>query len=393
MELILLIIYSIIVWLIFFKFKLLPWNIVSQVIVLTIPMIGIATLILLLNIAAPSTSDVRVINYVVQVVPRVTGRVIEVPIEANRPIKKGDVLFRIDPTPFQLSVLALEAKLPELEAKLASASAYSRELLDQVQSAKSQKAAVAAKLDLARQRVEQTKELAEKGAGPRYDYEQAQSEFNNLKAELAAASSNESQIMQKLSAKSSEGDLSEIAQVKSQMEQTKAQLADARWQLEQTVMYAPTDGTVVNLQLRPGSYATAIAIAPVMSFVEKEQWIVALYQQNELRKIEPGNEAEIIVETYPSRVIKCKVDSIVWASGQGQLPISGMLPETGTAPIPPGRFAVRMMLDGKDKDLFLAPGTRGQGAVFTNWGAMIHIVRKAFLRVSTKLDWLVLKLH
>ena len=78
MELLLLSIYSFFVWLIFFKFKWLPWNTVSQVIVVTIPVISIAALILILNVVAPSSDDVRVINYVVPVVPRVTGRVTEV---------------------------------------------------------------------------------------------------------------------------------------------------------------------------------------------------------------------------------------------------------------------------------------------------------------------------
>src|SRR5215213_8463376 len=118
MEILLLGIYSFFVWLIFFKFKLLPWNIVSQVIVITIPIIGLTALILFLSIVAPSSHDVRVINYVVPVVPRVTGRVIEVPIEANHPIKKGDVLFKIDPTPFQFEVDSLKAKLAVDQAKV-----------------------------------------------------------------------------------------------------------------------------------------------------------------------------------------------------------------------------------------------------------------------------------
>jgi hypothetical protein len=71
MEVLLLGIYSFFVWLIFIKFKWLPWNITSQVIVVTLPIIGMTILILVLNIVAPSSADVRVINYVVQVVPRV----------------------------------------------------------------------------------------------------------------------------------------------------------------------------------------------------------------------------------------------------------------------------------------------------------------------------------
>ncbi len=72
-------------------------------------MVVIVLLLLLLNIFAPTTSDVRVVKYIVPVVSQVRGRVIEVPVENNRPVKKGDVLFRIDPTPYQNEVRSLEA--------------------------------------------------------------------------------------------------------------------------------------------------------------------------------------------------------------------------------------------------------------------------------------------
>src|SRR5512137_1044966 len=114
MEIILLGIYSFFVWLVFFKYKLLPWNFVSQVIVVTIPIVGLTLLILILNIVAPSSHDVRVINYVVPVNPRVSGLVTEVPIEPNRPIKKGDVLFKLDPVPYQLEVKSYEAQIAQL---------------------------------------------------------------------------------------------------------------------------------------------------------------------------------------------------------------------------------------------------------------------------------------
>src|SRR4029079_15976656 len=104
MELILLLVYSAIVWLIFFKFKLLPWNMTSQVIVVTIPIFALTVLILFMTIVAPSVHDVRAMNYPIPIVPRVSGQVTEVPIEPNRPIKKGDVLFKIDPVPFEAAV-------------------------------------------------------------------------------------------------------------------------------------------------------------------------------------------------------------------------------------------------------------------------------------------------
>ena len=111
MEIILLGIYSFFVWLIFIKLKLLPWTTPWKVAVAIIPVVALPSLLLLLNIFAPSTSDVRVIKYVVPVVAQVRGRVIEVPVENNRPVKKGDVLFRIDPTPYQNEVRSLEARL------------------------------------------------------------------------------------------------------------------------------------------------------------------------------------------------------------------------------------------------------------------------------------------
>src|SRR3954470_4971173 len=117
MEIILLGIYAIFCWLIFKKFKLLPWNITSQVIVVTLPIIALTVLILLLNLFAPSSHDVRVMNYVVPIIPRVTGRVISVPVEPNRPIKKGDVLFKIDPVPFEVQVKIAESKLAEAQAR------------------------------------------------------------------------------------------------------------------------------------------------------------------------------------------------------------------------------------------------------------------------------------
>src|SRR5574339_378718 len=110
MEILLLGIYSFFVWLIFFKFKWLPWNIISQVIVFTLPVIGLTALILLLNIVAPSSHDIRVVNYVVPINPPVRGLVTEVPIEPNRPIRKGDVLFKVDPAPFEIEIRNWEAQ-------------------------------------------------------------------------------------------------------------------------------------------------------------------------------------------------------------------------------------------------------------------------------------------
>lgn len=81
---------------------------------------------------------------------------------------------------------------------------------------------------------------------------------------------------------------------------------------------------------------------------------------------------------------------IIWAQGQGQVSPSGELPST-TQDLPPGRFAVQ--LEPEDSTLFLAAGARGQGAIYTEHGKMIHLVRMVIVRISAKLDYLILKLH
>src|SRR5688572_22952127 len=169
MELILLLIYIAIVRFVFFTKKWLPWNLTSQVIVVTIPIFALTLIILFMNIVAPSSSDVRAQNYVIPIVPRVTGQVTEVPIEPNRPIKKGDVLFKIDPVPFAEIVKAAESTLRQSEVKLITAEATQRGLVDQQKNAAAKKAGLVPRIDLAKKRVAQYTELANTGAGKRAD--------------------------------------------------------------------------------------------------------------------------------------------------------------------------------------------------------------------------------
>jgi multidrug resistance efflux pump len=406
MEALLLGIYSFFVWLIFIKFRWLPWNTTSQVIVVIIPVVAMAALILALNVVAPSSSDVRVFKYVVQVVPQVRGRVLEVPVEPNRLVRKGDLLFRLDPTPYEndLNVVkarlaAEQAKMAQAVANLADASAGARQLGEQLKSASGQVRALQPRLDLARLRVRQYRELAASGAGDRFALEQAEANVTELEGQIATAVANEAQITQKLSGRVN-GELSTVAAAraalavaKAQVDQSRADLDNAQWNLDQTTVYAPADGYAINVQLRPGSFTVAMPLAPAMSFVEETYQVIALYQPNELQNVRPGDRAEFTLTTTPGHVFQAKVDSIVWAQGQGQIAQTGNLPSTGVLPEAPSRFPVKLIVDEKDRDRFLAAGAAGAGAIYTTHGEMIHIVRKVIVRVGSITDYLILKLH
>jgi len=393
MEALLLGIYSFFVWLIFIKFKWLPWNTQTQVTVAIIPIVGMAILILLLNVFAPSSTDVRVFKYTVPIVSQLRGRVIEVPVEeGNRPVKKGDVLFKIDPEPYRLTV-------NQLEAQLASAIASQKEQEESLKGARGavdQSAArmreIAARLELARSRVTQNRELVATGAGSKFDLEQAETNLKDLEGQLDAARASqvqaragEQQTVQKLGAKVN-GEFAQVAQIR-------AQLENARWELDQTVTRSPCDCYVINLQLRAGGFVAGVPFNAVMTLVEAEGQVVALFNQNELHQVAPGNEAEFTLYTDPGRIIKGKVDSVIWAQGQGQLPPSGTLPMIGVLTQPPGRFAVKFDIADKDKDLFMAAGAAGNAAIYTERLAAIHIIRKVVLRVGSYINYLILKLH
>jgi multidrug resistance efflux pump len=406
MDAIILGVYAFLVWLVFIKFKWLPWNTKSQVIVVIIPIVGMAALILTLNVVAPSTNDVRVFKYVVQIIPQVRGRVIEVPVEPNRLVRKGELLFRIDPTQYQNELAVAKAKLAADEAKLSQsganlvdASAGARELREQLKSASGQVSALQPKLDLARLRVRQNRELVATGAGDKFALEQAEANVIELEAQLATATANEAQVTQKLSGQVNGEQASvavaraQIATAKAQVDASRVEIASKQWDLDQTAVYAPANGYAINVQLRPGSYVTPIPLAPAMSFVEETYQVVALYRQNELTAVEPGNEAEIALETHPGRIIKAKVDSIVWAQGQGQVAQSGTVPQTGVFPQAPGRFPVKLDVAEKDRDLFLAAGAAGDAAIYTDHVVAIQILRKVLIRVGSITNYLILKLH
>jgi multidrug resistance efflux pump len=315
---------------------------------------------------------------VIQIVSQVRGRVVSVEVEPNRLVTKGAVLFRVDPTPYALQVRTLEAQL-------AGAQSTVRQLHAELAAAQSKASASAARLALAQQRASENRQLVRLGAGDKFTLEQAESTLKEARADFDAARASQAQTQALLDG--------QVNGQPFQESQISAQLANARWDLEQTVVRAPADGYVINLQLRPGSFVGSLPISPVITFVENQQQIIAFYQQNELHQVQPGNRAEFTLRTLPGRIIHARVNSIIWAQAQGQFVGGGLIPDTGlTSPVG-DRFAVRLDLAPRERDLFLAAGAVGDGAIYTDRLEALHLVRMVLLRVTAKLNYLVLKLH
>jgi multidrug resistance efflux pump len=276
---------------------------------------------------APISSDARMFRFIIPIVPNVKGEVVEVPIEAVQPLKKGDVLFRIDPEPYEIAVRQLEAQVERAEAewRLAKVNRDRAEKLVKVQSA--------AQVDL---------------------------DIWTANMDAAAAS----------------------------IASSKAQLDNARWQLEETNVRAPNDGYVVNLQLRPGNFVTSVPMASSLAFVSDEtDVVVSSFSQSAIRRISVGDSAEVVFVNRPGETFPGQVKRIVRSGSQAQLTASGQLPTLTGQPVT-DRWAVMVELDDRELARSIPQGAGGSVAVYTDAGKPVHIISKVALRMNAWLGYL-----
>ena len=281
--------------------KVIPFNMfwkISPVVVLLALLFG---LFIPMGWGAPS-GPVALIRNSVQIIPSVSGEVIDIPVTANVPLRAGDVLFRIDPTTYKAQVEAIDAQLKFAELRLS-----------------------------------QMSELYARDAGRRFDVEQRQSEVDQLKA----------------------------------------QLDGAKWNLEKTTVVAPADGYVTNLALRKGARVTGQS--PVMAFIDTSEVVLgAEIAQVDARYIESGQKAEVTFKTFPGQVYTGRVETVLQAISTGQAAVSGVAvtpSEIQSAP-----FVVRIKLDDSALAARLPAGRAGVAAIFTDHVKASHVIRQVLLR-------------
>lgn len=292
------------------KLRIVPFNLFwksSPGIVLLLLLFG---LFIPMGWGAPAGNTV-VLRNSVSIVPDVAGEVIEVAVEANRPITSGDVLFRIDPLPFQSQVDAL-----------------------------------AAQLELEELRLSQMEQLERTPAGRPFDVQQRQAG----------------------------------------VEQLKAQIEGARWNLDKTVVRAPADGFVTNLALRKGARVGNLPLSPVMAFIDTSDTLIGVeVAQNDSRFIEPGQPVELTFKFLPGQIHTGRVMAVVQAISAGQTEVSGRAVTPGI--LQPSPFVVRVKLDDAALARRLPAGSVGDAAIFTEEVKVSHVIRKVLLRQIAILNY------
>jgi multidrug resistance efflux pump len=411
-------IFALIVWLVFFRFKWLKFTKAWGVLVVFFAAHLFLTFIVGLRFITPYSSNLTVVQHTIQLVPRLPEPtlVTSVLVQPDVRVKKGQPLFQFDRRPYEYQVRQLEAQL-EAASAMASSSKYRVGQMHAGLAAANQDVLMyKADLEAAEQKVIKTKSeleyakyqqqlsqgLAGKGAGPEEDAQKWKAQMNADEAAVKEATADAERSRLKYesqwegvnttvagaTAQLKEGEAAE-KQAAATIAALKAQLELAHYYLDNTLMLAPEDGHIVNLQVQPGMVAGILRVGGIASFiVDNDRYLLASFNQGTLKYVRVGQPVEVALDLYPGQVFAAKVDSVWWANGEGQYLPSDIIPKFYPADPtqPQGEFAVKIYL--KDPSTVGLPiGAQGAAAIYTSGGGFA-VLRKITIRMHSWFNWL-----
>ena len=280
----------------------------------------------------PYTSDASVRTFVVRNVPEVSGKVTEVAVRDNQIVRTGDLLYRIDPTPFRIAVERAEAKLAAagqaVGASTAAVDAAQARLVEEI-----------AQRTNVRDQAARIFELVRLGVYPVAKGDKARSELDEAEAQVKNAQASLEQARQTLGPQGADNP---------QIRDALAALEQARLDLAHTTLLAPGDGAISNLQLNVGQFATAGQ--PALTFLDvRLVWLQAFLRENSLEYVTPGTRAEVVLDVLPGRVLPARVESVGWGIGESDIDPATGLPKprqgSGGWLAPAQRFPVQLAFE------------------------------------------------
>jgi multidrug resistance efflux pump len=378
----LIIVYTAVVLVLFKVMRLKPTAyLIASIILAGVVMIG--GVVVVWTQAAPISDKMVTSQYVVQLVPYVKGQIKAVYAQALQPMKKGDLLLEIDPTPYQYKVNQVEGQLRaakdtvhQTEASLEAANAVVANAQANLTRSKAvdELAKIQEQIALSLQR-------QSPGAISKLDLDRA---VQDRQAKDAAVQQAEAAIRQSQAAAYEAGATLQAA--RSNVPAVEAQLDEAQFNLAQCKVTAPGDGYVVNWQVQVGTMLVPAPIAAAGTFVvTSDIAVAAVYPQNWLSNVRPGDDVEIVLNPYPGRLFFGKVDYVISASGGGQFTIGGTIPNAAKIPSD-GLSAVRINFSDQAVAHLLALGSGGSVAIYTHTGKPTHIISRVAIRMK---KWLL----
>ena len=295
----------------------------------------------------PRTDDAYVYADTIDVVPEVSGRIVELPVHDNQAVKQGDLLFRIDPRPYQdaltrgnASLVALERQI-ELTQRTVNAQQYNaqsvRAAVERARAAASQAADTLHRME----------PLLSHGYVSAEDVDRARTAQRATQAELSAA---------QLQAQQAAAAVSGVDALVAQRAVVMAEISIAELNLEYATVRAPFDGRIVSLTTSIGQFVTALK--PVFTLIDTRHWyVVANFRETELKGIRAGTPATVYLMSDTGQRFRGSVDSISYgiASDEGGLALPGGLPHiqrTLNWVHVSQRFPVKIRVDNPNPELF-----------------------------------------
>ena len=295
---------------------------------------------------APRTDDAYVYADTINVVPEVSGRIIELPVRDNQAVSKGDLLLRIDPRPYQAALDQARARLDALNKQIALTQ---RSVNAQQYNADSVKAAVERARAVANQAgdtLRRTEPLLGQGYVSAEEVDRARTAQRSAQAELNAAM---------LQAQQASAAVSGVDALVAQRAEVEAQIAIAELNLEFTEVHAPFDGRVASLRTTVGQFASALK--PVFTLIDSRHWyVVANFRETELKDLHAGTQATVYLMSDTGKRFSGVVDSVSF----GVLPDDGGLVLEGLPRVQrtinwvhvSQRFPVKIAVNSPDPNLF-----------------------------------------
>ena len=295
----------------------------------------------------PRTDDAYVYADTIDVVPEVSGRIVELPVHDNQAVKQGDLLFRIDPRPYQdaltrgnASLVALDRQI-ELTQRTVNAQQYNAQ---SVRAAVERARAAAGQASDTLHRMEP---LLSHGYVSAEDVDRARTAQRATQAELSAA---------QLQAQQAAAAVSGVDALVAQRAVVMAEISIAELNLEYATVRAPFDGRIVSLTTSVGQFVTALK--PVFTLIDTRHWyVVANFRETELKGIRAGTPATVYLMSDTGQRFRGSVDSISYgiASDEGGLALPGGLPHiqrTLNWVHVSQRFPVKIRVDRPNPELF-----------------------------------------
>jgi multidrug resistance efflux pump len=326
----------------------------------------------------PYTSQARVETFLTQIAPEVAGDVLEVGAKDNSRINKGELLFRIDPEPYQVAIRSAEANL---SVALQAADVSVADIAAARAQVRKQRVDLAASRqlgkivnDLVGQRA-----LAEtQGIRARADVGKTAADVTKSEADLRRAEAN----------------LGAPGLNNPKVKQALAALDQSRLDLRNTTVVAPANGMVTNLRLAKGQFVSPGQ--PLLSFLESgPRWISADMRENQLGNVRPGQDVLISLDILPGKLFHGRVHSVGWGVSQGDEAPTGQLasnpPDQGWLR-DPQRFPVRILLlpeDAKEAGIDIGrSGAQANVIIFTKDTSIMNPIGRLWLKVIALLSYL-----